>query len=93
LRKRQSAYEGVFRGLTALAAAKPKADDVSALLGEPDPDAADLAALDAAWEDEPVTFGPNAGNSCKDGLIARIRADRRRAAGVADMAPSAPPRA
>ncbi len=35
------------------------------------------SALDAAWEDEPVTFGPGAASSCKDGLIARIRAGRR----------------
>jgi nitrate reductase delta subunit len=71
LRKRRSPYEAVFRALIALAAAKPKADEVSALLDTPDPDASDLAALDAAWEDEPVSFGPNAG--CKDGLISRLR--------------------
>ena len=46
------------------------------LLQEPDPDPSDLTALDAAWEDEPVTFGPGA-SSCKDGIIARIRAARR----------------
>ena len=69
LRKRQSAYEAVFRALVQLAAAKPKADVVSALLAEPDPDANDLVALDAAWEDEPVNFGPSAGNGCKDTLI------------------------
>ncbi len=89
LRKRQSAYEAVFRALVALAAAKPKGEDVSALLAEPDPDANDLAALDAAWEDEPVNFGPTAANSCKDGLIARIRAGRRPAPGVG-QAPSRP---
>ena len=87
LRKRKSAYEAVFRALTALAAAKPKADDLSALLAEPDPDAADLAALDAAWEDEPVTFGAS-GGGCKDGLIARVRAGLRPAAGVAAAAPA-----
>jgi nitrate reductase molybdenum cofactor assembly chaperone NarJ/NarW len=84
LRKRHSAYEAAFRALVALAAAKPKPDAVSVLLEEPDPDASDLAALDAAWEDEPVTFGPNAANGCKDGLIAKIRASRRAAPGVAD---------
>jgi nitrate reductase delta subunit len=82
LRKRHSAYESIFRALVALAAAKPKADDVSALLALPDPDADDLAALDAAWEDEPVTFGPGAGNGCKDELIAKVRAGRRPAPGV-----------
>ncbi|MFN3658699.1 MAG: nitrate reductase molybdenum cofactor assembly chaperone [Pseudolabrys sp.] len=73
LRKRQSSYEAVFRALVALSAAKPKDEEVSALLQLPDPDATDLAALDAAWEDEPVTFGPGAGDGCKDGLIARVR--------------------
>jgi len=82
LRKRKSAYEAVFRTLVALAAAKPKGEDVSALLEQPDPDANDLVALDKAWEDEPVNFGPNA-DSCKDGLIAKFRAGRRPAPGVA----------
>jgi nitrate reductase delta subunit len=92
LHKRRSAYEAAFRALVALAAAKPKPDDVSALLVEPDPDASDLEALDAAWEDEPVTFGPNAGSGCKDGLIARIRAGRRPAPGVADAVRPTRPR-
>ena len=73
LRKRQSSYEAVFRALVALSAAKPKDEEVSALLQLPDPDATDLAALDAAWADEPVHFGPGAGDGCKDGLIARVR--------------------
>jgi nitrate reductase delta subunit len=89
LRKRHSAYEAVFRALVALAATKPKGEDISALLAEPDPDANDLAALDAAWEDEPVNFGPTAANSCKDGLIEKIRAGRRPAPGVV-QAPSRP---
>jgi len=82
LRKRHSAYEAVLRALVALAGSKPKADNVSALLALPDPDADDLAALDAAWEDEAVMFGPNAGSACKEGLIAKIRAGRRPAEGV-----------
>jgi nitrate reductase delta subunit len=82
LRKRQSPYEAAFRALVALASGKPKDDEVAALLKEPDADADDLAALDAAWEDEPVTFGPGAGDSCKDTLITRIRAGRRPAPGV-----------
>ena len=75
LRKRKSSYEAVFRTLVALATAKPKDDEISALLQLPDPDASDLAALDAAWEDEPVNFGPD--NGCKDGLIARVRGGLR----------------
>jgi nitrate reductase molybdenum cofactor assembly chaperone NarJ/NarW len=73
LRKRRSAYEAVFRALVALSAAKPKETEVSALLALPDPDPNDLKALDAAWEDEEVRFGPGAGDGCKDGLIARVR--------------------
>jgi nitrate reductase delta subunit len=85
LRKRESAYESVFRALVALAAAKPKDDEVSALLTLPDPDASDLAALDAAWEAEAVTFGPGTSDGCKDGLIARVRGGMRPAP---DMPPA-----
>ena len=87
LHKRQSSYEAIFRVLVALAAAAPKGDAVSALLADAEPDAMDLAALDAAWEEEPVTFGPEAGHGCKDELVARIRAARRPAPGVT-MAPT-----
>jgi nitrate reductase delta subunit len=90
LRKRQSAYEAVFRALVALAAAKPKDDEVSALLTLPDPEPTDLAALDAAWEDEPVNFGPGAGDGCKDGLVARVRGALRPAP---DMPRNVPRRA
>ena len=87
LRKRKSAYEAVFRALIALSAAKPKEDEVSALLQLPDPDATDLAALDAAWEDEPVNFGPGSGDGCKDGLIARVRGGMRPAPDMPQPAP------
>jgi nitrate reductase delta subunit len=90
LRKRHSTYEAVFRALTLLAATKPKDEEVSALLDLPDPDASDLVALDAAWEDEPVSFGPGAANSCKDGLIAKVRAGRRPAPGIAVAAAMRP---
>jgi nitrate reductase delta subunit len=77
LRKRHSAYEAVFRALVVLSAVAPKADEVSALLALPDPDPNDLAALDAAWEDEEVRFGPGANDGCKDALIARVRGGMR----------------
>jgi nitrate reductase molybdenum cofactor assembly chaperone NarJ/NarW len=76
LAKRGSPYEAIFRALVAIAAAKPKDEDIADLLKTPDPDPTDLATLDAAWEDEPVTFGP-AASSCKDGLVARLRAAKR----------------
>jgi nitrate reductase molybdenum cofactor assembly chaperone NarJ/NarW len=84
LHQRKSPYEAVFCALRALAATRPDAGSVAAVLDEPDPDPTDLSALDAAWEDEPVSFGPAAAASCKEGLIARIRAGRRRPASGAD---------
>ncbi|MDO8535112.1 MAG: nitrate reductase molybdenum cofactor assembly chaperone [Xanthobacteraceae bacterium] len=90
LRKRRSSYEAVFRALVALSTTKPKVEQVAELLETPDPDPTDLAALDAAWEDEPVIFGPGATHSCKDGLVARIRAARRPAAGVTIPAATRP---
>jgi nitrate reductase delta subunit len=77
LRKRKSGYEAVFRALVALAAAKTKDDEVSALLTLPDTEPTDFAALDAAWEAEAVTFGPGASDGCKDGLVARVRGGLR----------------
>ncbi len=76
LHKRASSYEAVLRALVEIAGAKPKAEEIAGLLDRPDTDPTDLAAIDKAWEDEPVTFGPGAAE-CKDGLIARIRAAKR----------------
>jgi nitrate reductase delta subunit len=58
---------------------------VAALMGEPDEDPNDLAALDAAWEEEEVTFGPAAAAAAqcgKDSLAAKLRAGRRPAPGL-----------
>ena len=82
LRKRRTNYEAVFRALIALSKATPKADDIAKLMAEPDPEPDDLAALDAEWEDQQVTFGPGDADNCKDGLIARVRAGRRPAPGL-----------
>jgi nitrate reductase delta subunit len=60
---------------------------LDALLSEPDDDPEDLAALDAAWEEEEVTFGPAAAQCGKDGLIAKVRAVQRPAPGTEPMAP------
>jgi nitrate reductase delta subunit len=90
LRKRQSPYEAVFRALVTLAAEKPAGDVVAALLAGPDPDADDLSALDAAWEEEEVRFGPGSGSECKDGLVARMRAARRPAPDMPRPAPHRP---
>ncbi|MCA0301796.1 MAG: nitrate reductase molybdenum cofactor assembly chaperone [Proteobacteria bacterium] len=58
LAKRQSAYGAIMTALLALSKAKPDAAALAALRAEPDPEPDDLAALDAAWTDEEVTFGP-----------------------------------
>lgn len=80
LAKRGSPYAAVFAALVALSATEPGEAEVAALLDEPDVAHDDLAALDAAWEDAPVTFGPGDGNGCRDGLVARLRAAKRPAA-------------
>jgi len=82
LRKRKSPYEAALRALVSLAAVKPKDEELAAVLNEPDTEPTDLAALDAAWEDEPVSFGPDAANGCKDTLISRLRAAKRPAPGL-----------
>ncbi|MDJ1159926.1 nitrate reductase molybdenum cofactor assembly chaperone [Chelatococcus sp. SYSU_G07232] len=82
LDRRGSAYAAVFRALVAVAAHKPGAEEVATLVASPDPDPQDLAALDATWEDEPVTFGPGAAGGCRDGLVARLRAAKRPASGA-----------
>jgi nitrate reductase delta subunit len=82
LRKRNSAYEAVFRALVSLAKVKPKGEDIAAALQAPDIDPDDLAALDAAWEEEEVRFGPTSGDGCKDDLIARVRGGMRPAPGM-----------
>lgn len=87
LAKRGSPYEAVFGFLVALAKAKLDAAALAALRAEPDPEPDDLAALDAAWEEEEVTFGPGAAAECGvDSLAAKIRQARRPAPGVATSA-------
>jgi len=78
--KRESSYAAIFAALTDLAAADPARMAVDDFPAETDGDPDDLAALDAAWEDAPVTFGPEAASTCKDDLVARIRAAKRPAA-------------
>ena len=83
LRKRETPYEIVLKALGELSSS-PEEDAQSLTTSElTDEDPNDLATLDAQWEDAPVTFGPESAPSCKDQLIARIRAARRPAQGVA----------
>lgn len=80
LHKRHSLYAAAFQALAALA---PDATSVEIVPEGPDSDLNDFAALDAQWEEEAVTFGPAAAPSCKDEIVARIRAARRPPADLA----------
>ncbi|MEQ9640850.1 MAG: nitrate reductase molybdenum cofactor assembly chaperone [Alphaproteobacteria bacterium] len=62
LRKRRSVYAGALAALVALAQCEASATEVEALLAQADDEPDDLTALDRAWEDAPVTFGPGCGN-------------------------------
>ena len=92
LGKRNSPYMAVFDALIALSEARPDEAALAALRAEPDPEPDDLAALDAAWEEEEVIFGPGAQQDCgKEGLMAKLRHARRPAPGTA-VPPSSAPR-
>jgi nitrate reductase delta subunit len=87
LGRRQSAYKAVFDALVAISAEAPRRDIVDELLKAADADPMDLVALDAAWEEEEVRFGPgNQGQGAcgHEGLIAKLRHARR----AVDPAPS-----
>ncbi len=59
LMKRESPYARVFDVLVVLADAEGTSEAVQALMQEPDDDPNDLEALDRAWAEEQVTFGPD----------------------------------
>jgi nitrate reductase molybdenum cofactor assembly chaperone NarJ/NarW len=87
LGRRESNYKAVFDALVAIAVEAPRRDIVEELLKAPDTDPMDLVALDAAWEEEEVRFGPGVqgqGACGQESLIARLRHARR----AVDPAPS-----
>jgi nitrate reductase delta subunit len=77
LAKRHSPYEAVMAALLAISRAKLDATALEALRAEPDPEPDDLEALDAAWIEQEVTFGPGA---TKDACTVDRMAERLRAA-------------
>ncbi len=80
LGRRQSGYKAIFDALVAISTEAPRRDIVDELLKAPDADPMDLVALDAAWEEEEVRFGPGAqgqGACGHEGLIAKLRHARR----------------
>ncbi len=87
LGRRELNYKAVFDALVAIATEAPRRDIVEELLKAPDTDPMDFVALDAAWEEEEVRFGPGAqgqGACGHESLIARLRHARR----AVDPAPS-----
>jgi len=84
LDKRESAYAGVLRALEGLAASTADPAELEQLLAEDDDDPNDTQQLDAAWSEEPVTFGPDApgvgGNSC--GRIKQLAERAARTLGI-----------
>lgn len=87
LQKRGSIYASAFSALQALAAAKPKAEDLAELRRAPDDDPNDLAALDRAWEDAPVTFG---GGATGDSACATERLETKLRAAIRSVEAPAP---
>jgi len=87
LMRRDSVYAGALRAIEAVARSKPEAVALQELLDEVEDDPNDLAALDAIWEEEAVTFGPGApdDDNCPNvsEMLARMGAD---------PAPSNPPK-
>ncbi|MFO1158585.1 MAG: nitrate reductase molybdenum cofactor assembly chaperone [Reyranellaceae bacterium] len=86
LAKRGSSYEAVMSALLALSRARLDQATLALLRAEPDPEPDDLEALDAAWTEQEVRFGPgtSANDGCAiDGLADRLRAAQRAADGVA----------
>jgi nitrate reductase molybdenum cofactor assembly chaperone NarJ/NarW len=90
LAKRKSPYEAIFRALLCLAKTKPDAQALAALMAEPDPEPDDLEALDAAWAEEEVRFGPSADACGQTELATKLRAARRPAEGIETPPPRRP---
>lgn len=92
LAKRKSPYEAIFAALVALSKAKLDEAALAALRDEPDPEPDDLEALDAAWEEEEVTFSPGAAkDACGvDRLASKLRQARRPAPGMEPAQGSGP---
>jgi nitrate reductase molybdenum cofactor assembly chaperone NarJ/NarW len=89
LRRRDSIYAPVLGALVALAGEARDSDLIEALLAEADDDPDDLEALDAAWEETQVTFGPDPNAGCPAGRDILARMDIPPTAPRAGSAPAA----
>ena len=73
LKKRHSIYARVFDALVALVEADRNPEALKALLQEPEDNPDDLEALDRAWAEEQVTFGPDKVDCPKAALLSRVK--------------------
>lgn len=73
LKKRQSMYARVFDALVALVEVDRNPEALKALLQEPEDNPDDLEALDRAWAEEQVTFGPDKVDCPKAALLSRVK--------------------
>jgi len=60
LKKRKSPYRAIFGALLSVSDKPADKAAVASLLSIEDDDPTDLEALDQAWAEEPITFGPAA---------------------------------
>ncbi len=74
LDRRRSGYAAVFRALVRIAGGVSDRKSLELLLEMPDKPGNDLKALDEAWEESEVTFGPGAPDECPQArdLLARM---------------------
>ncbi len=87
LTKRKTPYASIFSCLQVVATSKAQPETVEALMMAPDPEPDDLEALDAAWEEEQVKFGPEADLCGKSDLTSKLRSATRPAPGIVQPAP------
>lgn len=83
LAKRRTPYAAVFTALLEVARTRPSPEALEDLRRQPDPDSDDFEAVDSAWEEAPVRFGPE--SPAPTGFVAKLRAWKR----AADPAPPA----
>ncbi len=87
--KRKTPYAALFGILEAMAGREPAKSELDDLRKLPDDDPNDLEALDAAWAEEPVTFGPDEDGCPKiDQMLKRMgvnNADTQNAAPVGEQ--------
>lgn len=75
LAKRRTPYATVLQAVVELAGGRIDPDAVEDLRRQPDASADDFAAVDAAWEEAPVKFGPETPQPT--GFAAKMRAWKR----------------